>query len=141
MQMTNICKILTIGLCFVLAGCATSTLWENSNPNQSVAMELNEANLKRIQSQGLSYREDPERKLIYAKKTDFQKAQDYIVRILGTPVTVLLDSATVIAVVGVVVYVSSYDIRTSGQLAAEYAEQQKAEAAKVESILEAIRAE
>lgn len=85
---------------------------------------MNEAELK---AKGLSYHVDPKWNLIYVEKTNLQKTKDYAIRILGTPVTVVVDAAMTIAVVGAAVCLTSHDTRSSAELDAERIETQRKE--------------
>lgn len=108
-----------------LVSCMTPALWDATNPREYVAMAKTPENESRLQQSGLAYRTDEERSLFYVEKTNLQKYKDYAVRTLVTPVTVALDTATTVVVVGAAVFVlmhSDYSYQTKIEDQREYDE-------------------
>ena len=112
--------ILAMLACTILTSCVTPALWRATNPHEFVAVTRNKVNEDELKASGLSYWVDPKRSLFYVEKTNLQKAKDYIIRAVGTPVTVAVDAATTIAVVGAVVFVMRHadaqDMQASSEI-------------------------
>jgi len=94
-------------VCLTLVSCATPALWDATDPREYIAMDRNEKNEAKLKAGGLSYRVDDDRNLFYVEKNRLQKSRDYAIRTIGTPITVVLDAATTIVVVGAAIYVFS----------------------------------
>jgi len=88
------------------ASCCTSALWENTDPNGRLWLDSKQITEAELQRRGIHHE-------IYTadwgqgylvKKSSWHKLRDYNLRLLGTPVTLVLDAATAVAVVGVVMF-------------------------------------
>lgn len=91
----------------LLTSCATSTLWEATNPHEYLVMQRTPEAEARLQAKGLDYRVDAEREILFVEKSKFRKTHDYLTRFFATPIAVAHDVALGAAVVGAVAYVSS----------------------------------
>jgi len=125
--------------CLVLVSCATPALWDATNPREYVAMTRNEKNETKLKTSGLNYRIDEEWDLFYVEKSTLQKSRDYAIRTIGTPVTVVLDAASTIVVVGAAIYVLSHSNGYFPDIAPYSAEQK--EWKSMQTTLESMRKE
>ena len=91
----------------LLTSCATSTLWDATNPHEYLVMKRTPEAEARLQAKGLDYRVDAERECLFVEKSKFRKTHDYLTRFFATPIAVAHDVALGAAVVGAVAYVSS----------------------------------
>ncbi len=91
----------------LLTSCATSTLWDATNPHEYLVMKRTPEAEARLQAKGLDYRVDAERECLFVEKSKFRKTHDYLTRFFATPITVAHDVAIGAAVVGAAAYVSS----------------------------------
>lgn len=106
--MKKIFKLICIGLLLNCQACTTGKLWEDTNPNVRVwidADKTTEADLKR---RGVDYE-------VYNNgtvtgylipKSGAEKMKDYHLRALGTPVTLVVDAAATVIVVGVYIFLN-----------------------------------
>ena len=105
---------ITFFLCasLLLSACATTELWENTNPRERVWVSSSEVTEELLIEQKIPYN-------IYQgdlgpgfliPKTKAQRLGDYTIRALAAPVTVTVDAATVVAVVGLIVFLEHPDI-------------------------------
>ena len=90
------------------SSCTTSALWDATDPNEYIAVASTRISENSLKQKGLKYYTDDSKTLFFVEKSKLQKITDYTIRTLGTPVTVALDAATTIAVVGVGVYVVTH---------------------------------
>jgi hypothetical protein len=86
------------------SSCATSYVWRHTDPQEYVFIERSPAHEAYFQQHKIPYLVDYKGKTLYVDKTKLQKFRDYSVRTLAIPVTVVLDAATSIAVVGGLLY-------------------------------------
>lgn len=91
----------------LLPSCATSTLWEATNPHEYLVMKRTPEAEARLQAKGLDYRADSEREILFVEKSKFRKTHDYLTRFFVSPVAVAHDVAVGAAVVGAAAYISS----------------------------------
>lgn len=106
--MRHMRPLLMLALCGLVTACATPALWEATDPQEFVAVSKNKVNEQELKARGLSYHVDEARGVLYVEKSNLQKTRDYAIRALGVPVTVAVDAATTIVVVGVASYVMFY---------------------------------
>ena len=125
-------RILSISLLgFLLASCATSTLWDKTDPQEPIAVSQEDTSEKEIQETGREYRRDDANKLYYIEKSTLLKLRDYTFRALLTPITVAIDAVVVVGAVGIIGYAlgrtSEYDreYQEKFQLQEEYRKQQE----------------
>lgn len=97
-----------IALLLTCQGCATSALWARTDPQARVWIDENRTTEAELQKRGVDYEvyngEKGNGYLI--KKSGWQKMKDYQFRALGTPVTLALDAASIVVVVGVYMFVN-----------------------------------
>ena len=110
-----------------------------------MAIARNKTNEDELKAKELSYWVDPQRGLLYVEKTRLQKLTDYVIRTVGTPVTVAVDAATSIAVVGAVVFVITH-VPAAAQtmeasLEATRREREEKEMESVRELLDTVRRE
>ena len=93
---------LATALC-LLAGCATPKLWETFNPNDRIWIPSDQITEDELKNRGVEYQKiktDKNDGYVVGKDT-LEKFTDYTYRTLGTPFTVVTDTAIVATVVGV----------------------------------------
>jgi len=91
------------------SGGATGTLWENTDPTERIYIPSTEITQAELERRGVKY-ETYHGTLLdgyFVEKSKLQKFRDYAFRALGTPVTVTLDTAAGVTVVGVFVLLES----------------------------------
>ena len=97
-------RLSVLGMVALFASsCATRALWNATDPLEHVSVSQREVSEAELQARGVRYGKDDERGLYYVEKTKLQRLGDYSVRFFATPVTVVLDTATVIVIGGAVV--------------------------------------
>ena len=109
-----LCKLLTVGLLLSQFGC-TSQLWEDTDPRENVwinAKDITEAELK---SRGVEYEVYTSETCngYLVEKSAKDKFKDYNLRLLGAPVTLVVDAA------GTVVVGAAYVLLTNPELTCE----------------------
>ena len=93
---------LATALC-LLAGCATPKLWETFNPNDRIWIPSDQITEDELKNRGVEYEKiisDKNDGYVVEKDT-LEKFTDYTYRTLGTPFTVVTDTAIAATVVGV----------------------------------------
>jgi hypothetical protein len=85
----------------LLSACATTALWDATDPHEYIAIPQTEISETELQESGVAYRKDDERGLYYVEKSALRQFGDYTIRALAAPATVVLDAATAIVVIGV----------------------------------------
>ena len=101
--------ILAIITCFYFTSCATHALWNATDPHEYVAVPQNQVNVEELKAKGILYYADPKHGVVYVEKTAIQKNKDYLIRAFATPVTVVLDAAPALVVVGGVIWLGVHD--------------------------------
>lgn len=104
--------IITIVL---FSSCATKALWEATSAENYVRVRsdlIDEGDLKK---KGLKYFKSDKDKAYYVEKNDFDRLKDYTFRLFGTPITVVIDAATSIFVIGGVGIASEAERKTEEQ--------------------------
>jgi hypothetical protein len=87
----------------LLAGCATQNLWETYNPNDRIWIPSDQITEDELKNREVEYEKiisDKNDGYVVEKDT-LEKFTDYTYRTLGTPFTVVTDTAIVATVVGV----------------------------------------
>jgi hypothetical protein len=84
----------------LITACVTTKLWEATDPHKFVEISMVDISEKELQNRQVKYYTDLRKRCYYVEKDGLQKFQDYTLRVLITPVTVVLDTATAIVVVG-----------------------------------------
>ena len=96
--------VLAIITCGYLTSCATHALWDATDPHECVVVPQSQVNEQELKAKGIVYYPDPKHGVVYVEKTAMQKNKDYVIRAFGTPVTVILDTAGTVVVVGAIVW-------------------------------------
>jgi hypothetical protein len=87
-----------------ITSCVTTKLWEATDPRKFVEISMNDITEKELIDKQVKYYTDGQRGYYYIEKDGLQKFQDYTLRVLATPLTVALDTATVIVVIGLALH-------------------------------------
>jgi hypothetical protein len=94
-------QLLLIGTVATWAtACVTTSLWKATDPEEYVAIPQSEVSESELQESGLKYRKDDRQGLYYVEKSGLRRLGDYTIRFFATPVTVVLDAAPAIVVIG-----------------------------------------
>ena len=88
----------------LLSSCTTSMLWDAADPDEYIAISMNEVTEQELQEKGLDYEVSEKWNVYYVEKSILQKTKDYIYRSFGTPVTVTVDIVSPIVVIGGISY-------------------------------------
>ena len=91
-------SIILILLAALMASCATTALWESTDPY--VVMKQGEITEDELRAQGRTYERDDLFQLFFVQKRGLPKYKDYALRTVGTPVALAVDAALGLAVVG-----------------------------------------
>jgi hypothetical protein len=86
------------------SSCATSYVWRKTDPNEYLFVERTPAHEAYFQQHKIPYLVDYKGRTLYVDKNKLQKLKDYSIRTLAIPVTVVLDTATTVVVVGGLLY-------------------------------------
>lgn len=96
------------GVLAVCQGCATAKLWDETNPNERVWIDADRITEATLRERGIDYQ-------VYSgacghgylvRKNIYGRMKDYQFRALGTPITLALDAATLVVVVGAFVFLN-----------------------------------
>lgn len=92
---------LTLICILLLPSCATNRLWENTNPNEKLWVDTRDiADVElRNGERDYEYLSCGAVRGYMVEKSDARKVSDFMLRALGTPVTLTLDSAVMLAYV------------------------------------------
>jgi hypothetical protein len=94
-------QILALAVAAILiTSCVTTKLWEATDPHKFVEISMADITQRELIDRQVKYYSDVKKGCYYIEKDSLQKFQDYTLRVLVTPVTVVLDTATAILVVG-----------------------------------------
>jgi len=103
-------QFLVLGMIAVLTtSCATKKLWEATDPEEYVSVSQSEVSESELRERGVDYRKDDEHGVYYVEKSSLRRLGDYSIRFFATPVTIVLDVAPAIVVVGGVLALESLD--------------------------------
>jgi hypothetical protein len=80
--------------------CVTTSLWKATDPEEYVSIQQKEVSESELQKSGLTYRKDDRHGVYYVEKSGLRRLGDYTIRFFATPVTVVLDAAPAIVVIG-----------------------------------------
>jgi hypothetical protein len=79
------------------SGCVfTPELWKNTDPDEYIRIQYTKITEDELKAKNLIYIKDDERHSYFVEKNSFHKLKDYTYRTLGTPVTIILDTATIL---------------------------------------------
>jgi hypothetical protein len=98
-------RILALAISAILiTSCVTTKLWEATDPHKFVEISMADITQRELIDRQVKYYSDVKKGCYYIEKDGLQKFQDYTLRVLVTPVTVVLDTATAILVVGLLIH-------------------------------------
>ena len=96
---------LVVLLTIPISGCLTRSLMDAADPTAYALISKSSISEEELRARGLDYRTSPKlEEYYYVEKDDLQKLKDTFVIATLAPLTVVVDVATVITVVGVVVF-------------------------------------
>jgi hypothetical protein len=98
MRQLNI--IVWILIVAMISSCATKTLWGRTDPAQYVAVSSDVVSEAEMQKRGVKYIRNAQGNLFLIEKSDTEKLKDYTYRILGTPITIVIDASVAVIIVG-----------------------------------------
>jgi hypothetical protein len=84
----------------LLVSCTTSMLWDATDPHEYVVISKDEITEEELQEKGLDYEVSEKWNVYYVEKNVLQKTRDYMYRSFATPVTVTVDVAMPVLVIG-----------------------------------------
>jgi hypothetical protein len=101
-------------LSFFLISCATKEVYKNYDPNEYVRIDstsITEAELIKndiaYYKKTLVHSSKGETQALYIEKSSAEKFRDYSIRAFATPVTVVVDAAVGVVVVGIILIIGS----------------------------------
>ena len=99
---------LLIGVLLLAQACATQGLWRYADPNERIWIDAGKITEARLQARGIRYEisQTDWGSGYLIEKSGWEKMKDYHLRLLGTPVTLALDAATTVVVVGVYLFLN-----------------------------------
>jgi hypothetical protein len=92
MKMTVVSLVLILLMC----SCATETLWKQTDPHEYVKINFTDISEKELVKRRAKYIRDDNQHAYYVRKNSFEKFKDYSARILGTPITLVIDATVVV---------------------------------------------
>lgn len=109
--MKPLLAVLLAGLLLACQSCATARLWEDINPNERIWVGADKISEQTLRQKGISYEVYTSGSIrgFLIPKSGMQKMKDYQLRALGTPVTLVLDAATTVVVVGAYMFIHDPD--------------------------------
>jgi hypothetical protein len=100
--MKSLSRVILMGLLLFSQSCATSRLWDDTNPNDRVWISADKITEQALKTRGVDYQPYALKQgngyLVH--KSSWGRMKDYHLRMLGTPVTLVVDTATTVVVVG-----------------------------------------
>jgi hypothetical protein len=84
-------------------GYTTQKLWDSNNPNARIWIDADKITEEELKQRGVDYTHFSSNKFngYMVEKSQEEKMRGFYLRMLATPVTLTVDAATVVAVVGV----------------------------------------
>jgi len=100
-----------LGILVVCQSCATARLWEDIDPNERIWIDASKTTEEALRKKGVDFEayDSGNCKGYLIKKSGMDRMKDYQLRALGTPVTLALDAATTVVVVGAYMFVNDPD--------------------------------
>jgi hypothetical protein len=95
----SISTILVFSMLCSGCGLFTEALWERTEPDEYVRVGFGEISEEEIKERNLDFIKDDCTSSYFVEKDSLQKFSDYTYRALGTPITIVLDTATIIALI------------------------------------------
>jgi len=104
--MNRLMRMACVAILLGTQGCATSSLWKRTNANERIWIDASKTTEEALKERGVEYQvyEGKNVKGYLIKKTSQDKMKDYSLRMLGTPVTLTVDAASAVVVVGVYIF-------------------------------------
>ena len=102
--MKIILSVILIAVLMICQSCSTAKLWDDTNPNERVWIDADKITETTLKQRGMEYQPYTLKgggKGYLVRKSNWGKMKDYQLRMLGTPVTLVVDAATTVIVVGV----------------------------------------
>ncbi len=84
------------------SSCATKALWRATDPDSYVRVRGDLVTEETLKKKGLKYFKSDKDHAFYVEKNGFDRFRDYTLRVFATPVTVAIDAAMAIFVIGTV---------------------------------------
>ena len=99
--MKLISKGILFGALILCQSCATTALWENTDPNQRIWIPADKTSEAALQKKGVEHEFHAYKcgQGYTAEKTKWRKIQDINLRVIGTPVALALDASMGVAYV------------------------------------------
>jgi hypothetical protein len=109
--MKNLSRMALIGFLAVCQSCATAKLWEDTNPNERIWIDSSKITEEALKKRGVAYQVETTQwgTGYLVEKSAAEKMKDYHLRMLGAPVTLVVDAATTVVVVGVYMFLNDPD--------------------------------
>ncbi len=106
--MRRLLGIACLALLLGVQGCATARLWADTDPNERIWIDAGKTTEAALQKKGVVYEvySGDLGKGYLIRKSARNKMKDYHLRMLGTPVTLVVDAAATVVVVGVYMFVN-----------------------------------
>lgn len=106
--MKRLRSLILLGVLVICQSCATQRLWDDADPTARVWIDADKITEDALKNRGVKYEvyTDERGKGYLIEKTGWQKMSDFQLRMLGTPVTLVLDGASTVAVVGVYLFLN-----------------------------------
>ena len=107
--MRSLLKLTSImALMLLVSSCATKALWKATDPAHYVRVDSSLVTEDELKKRGIKYYWNDWDKAYYMEKSDLNKLRDYSLRLFGTPISVAIDAATTLVVVGVAVVLAQH---------------------------------
>jgi hypothetical protein len=97
-----------MGFLFSCQACSTAKLWEDADPNARIWIDADKTTEAALKERGLHYQVYNEQGVsgFLIEKRGLERMKEYQLRALGTPVTLVVDAAVTVVVVGVYVFLA-----------------------------------
>ncbi len=104
----KILRMILMGFLFSCQACSTAKLWEDADPNARIWIDADKTTEAALKERGLHYQVYNEQGVsgFLIEKRGLERMKDYQLRALGTPVTLVVDAAVTVVVVGVYVFLA-----------------------------------
>lgn len=106
--MKRMLSVLLMGLLLSGQACTTAKLWEDANPNDRIWIDADKTTEASLKARGVDYQVYNDKGVsgYLIKKHGLERMKDYQLRALGTPVTLVVDAAATVVVVGVYMFIN-----------------------------------
>ena len=103
---SSLMKYVAPACILILTSCTTTYLWNETDPYVLVSQK--DITEQELHARKLKYVRDDEFGVFFVQKKGLERYTDYAIRIVGTPVTVAVDTTTFVVVVGGGFYLAAY---------------------------------